>query len=180
MDLVRIGDKVVSKDKIYRAVDRILEFRALGLSQADVAFQMEVDRAFISKIETMGEVRRGKRIALIGFPIENKDEISQVASSEGLDLVLLMTDAERWRFVREKSGEVLVNDLMRLITAAKKFDAVIFIGSDMRVRLVEAILGTKVVGIEIGTSPIKEDKYVDPKNLRNLILHLKNEDPDKK
>lgn len=173
IDLVRIGDKVVSKSKIYRAVDRLLELRASGLPQQQVASQMNIDRAFISKLETMGEVRRGGRIALIGFPVKNKEEIRAVALSEGLDMVLLMTDAERWQYVRGKSGEVLLNEVIDLISAAKDYDAVIFIGSDMRLRLAEAILGPKVAGIDIGTSPIKEDKYVDPDMVRDLIRQLK-------
>src|SRR5690606_24041691 len=37
MDLIRIGDKVVDRNRIYRVVDRILELRASGLSQQDVA-----------------------------------------------------------------------------------------------------------------------------------------------
>ena len=177
--MIRVGDKVIDKQKIYRAVDRLLEYRASGLSQQEVATQIGVDRAFVSKLESMGEVRRGKRIALIGFPIKNKDEIAQVASSLGVDLVILMTDAERWQYVREKSGEVLINELMRLMSAVKRFDVVIFIGSDMRLRLVEAILGSKVVGVEIGTSPITEDKYVDPELIRETISQLKVKDGHK-
>lgn len=157
-------------------MDRLLEYRAAGLSQQDVATQIGVDRAFVSKLESMGEVRRGKRIALIGFPIKNKEEIAAVASSEGVDLVILMTDTERWQYVKEKSGDVLINELMRLMSAAKRFDAVIFIGSDMRLRLVEAILGSKVVGVEIGASPITEDKYVDPEIIRKMICELKEQD----
>ncbi|MCR4427567.1 MAG: transcriptional regulator [Firmicutes bacterium] len=173
MDLVRIGDKVVNKSKIYRAVDKILELRSSGLAQQEVADQMGIDRAFVSKVESMGEVRRGGRVALIGFPVKNKEELAAVAASEGVDMVMLMTDKERWQWVREKSGEVLLAEVMALITTAKNHDAVIFIGSDMRIRLAEAILGAKVVGIEIGISPIKEDKYVDPERLRSLIRGLR-------
>ncbi|MGE5484432.1 MAG: transcriptional regulator [Ignavibacteriales bacterium] len=173
MDLVRIGEKVVDRERIYRAVDRILELRATGLPQQEVADQLGIDRAFVSKVETMGEVRRGGRIALIGFPVKNKDEIGAIAAAEGLDTVLLMNDVERWEWVKGRSGEVLLADVMGLITTAKDCDAVIFIGSDMRIRLAEAILGPKVLGIEIGKSPIKEDKYVDPEKIRALIRGIK-------
>ena len=173
VDLVRIGEKVVDRDKIRRAVDKILDLRATGLPQQEVADQLRIDRAFVSKVETMGEIRRGGRIALIGFPLKNKDEIGAIAASEGLDTVLLMNDVERWQWVKGRSGEVLIGDIMGLITAAKDCDAVIFIGSDMRIRLAEAILGPKVLGIEIGTSPIKEDKYVDPEKVRALIREIR-------
>ncbi|NPV71379.1 MAG: transcriptional regulator [Firmicutes bacterium] len=173
MDIIRIGDKVVSRERIVHAIDRILELRASGLPQQEVAARMAIDRAFVSKVESMGEVRRGGRVALIGFPVGNKEELRRVASSEGVDLILLMNDEERWDFVRGKSGDVLLNEIMGLIAEAKNYDVVVFIGSDMRIKLAEALLGPKVVGIELGISPIKEDKYVDPNMLRDTIRSLR-------
>lgn len=173
MDLIRIGDKMVSKAKIVRAIDKILELRADGLSQQAVADQLGIDRSFVSRLETMGEVRKGGKIALIGFPIKNKAELEEIARAEGVDLVLIMNDQERWGYVRDRSGADLLNELMAIISQARDCDAVIFLGSDMRLRLVEAILGQKMVGIQIGTSPITEDKFVDPDMIRQLIRDLK-------
>ena len=47
MEFVRIGDKVISRQKIDEAVDAILARRAKGQSQADVAQEMGLDRTFI-------------------------------------------------------------------------------------------------------------------------------------
>jgi predicted hydrolase (HD superfamily) len=55
---------------------------------------------------------------------------------------------------------------------------VVFLGSDMRIRMMEAIFGRdKVVGLQIGTSPIQEDKNVDASEIRSLIQNLKSYNP---
>ncbi|BAS27613.1 transcriptional regulator [Limnochorda pilosa] len=173
MDLVRVGEKVIDRTRLHRLVDQALEMRAGGASQQEVADRLGTDRTFVSRLEAMGELRRGRRIALVGFPVANKADLERVAAEEGLDLVLLMTDAERWSFVRDRSGLDLVNEIMALISQARELDAVVFLGSDMRVKLMEAVLGRKVVGVVIGTSPIQGDRLVDPEEVRRLIRALK-------
>lgn len=173
MNLVRIGDKIISRDKILKTIDKILFMRSEGFSQQEIADRLDIDRSFVSRLENLGEIRKGERIALVGFPVANKEELTQVALELGVDFVYLLNDRERWQFVQEKSGIALLNDLMELISHMRDFDTVIFIGSDMRIRLVEAILGREVTSIEIGESPITEDKYVDPDILRNLIISIK-------
>lgn len=173
MDLIRVGEKVIDRTRIHRLIDRALELRAGGASQQEVAEKLGTDRTFVSRLEAMGELRRGRRIGLVGFPVANKSELQQVAVEEGLDLILLMTDQERWSFVRDRSGLDLVNDIMSLISQARDLDVVIFVGSDMRVNLMEAVLGRKVVGMVIGTSPIEGDRRVEPEELRRLIRSLK-------
>ncbi|NMB46512.1 MAG: transcriptional regulator [Firmicutes bacterium] len=173
MDLLRIGDKLVSIGRIQRTVDKILQLRSRGQSQQEVSEQVGVDRTFISRLEGLGEVRRGGRLALIGFPIENKAEIESIARQEGVDYLLVMTDDERWGFAQDRSGVELVNELMVIFSRLRDFDNVIFLGSDMRIRLVEAMLDSgAVLGIELGKSPIQEDKYVDPKKLQAVIRSL--------
>lgn len=173
MDFVRIGDKVISRDRIYSVVNRILELRANGLSQQDVAEALGVDRTLVSRLETVGEIRKGGKVALIGFPVKNKAEIEVVAREEGADFVLLMTEAERWDFVGSKNGISLLNEVMALISQARDCDTVIFLGSDLRVKLMEAIIGRSVLGVEIGCSPISEDKYVDPALIRRALQSVK-------
>ena len=172
-DLLRIGEKVVDRARVHRLIDEALELRAGGASQQEVADRLGTDRTFLSRLEALGELRRGRRIGLVGFPVANKAELEALAAEEGLDLVLLMTDAERWSFVRDRSGIDLVNDIMALISQARELDAVIVLGSDMRVNLLEAVLGKKVVGVVIGTSPIQGDRRVDPDHLREVIRALK-------
>ncbi|ADU52203.1 helix-turn-helix domain protein [Thermaerobacter marianensis DSM 12885] len=174
MDLVRIGDKVIDRQRIYRMVDRILELRASGLSQQDVAQELGIDRTLVSRLESLGEVRRGRKLGLVGFPVGNRQALEEVARSEGVDFVWLLTEEERRRFIGERSGAALLNDLMLLIARARELDHLIFLGSDMRIRLVEALLGPdRVTGIQIGTSPITEDRFVDPEQIRRLIRHLR-------
>ncbi|NLJ25701.1 MAG: helix-turn-helix transcriptional regulator [Firmicutes bacterium] len=173
MDLLRIGEKLISPGRIERAVERILHLRSRGHSQQEVAEQLGIDRTFISRLESLGEVRKGGRLALIGFPIGNKEEIEAVARKEGVDYALVMTDSERWEFAEERSGVALANELMVIFSKLRDFDTVIFLGSDMRIKLVEAMLEPgAVLGIELGKSPMQEDKYVDPLELQALIRSL--------
>lgn len=178
MDLIRIGDKLISKEKIVESIEEMLKLRQRGLSQAEVAKRFGTDRTFVSRLENLGEVRKGKTIALVGFPIKNIDEIKEVARQEGLDFVLLMTDKERWNFVYEKTGIELLNEVMGLIYKVRHYDVVIIIGSEQRLRLFKALLDKEVVSISIGSSPITQDKYIDPDNLRDIIRKLKKGDDD--
>lgn len=173
MDLMRIGGKLISRNKISRMIDRILEMRVQGASQQDIATELSVDRAFISRLESIGEVRKGGRLALIAFPVANFASLKQVAQEEGVEFSLVLTDQERWDWVSDSSGAEIINRLLDMISELKEYDAVIFIGSDMRIRMVEAILGRdKVVGMQIGTSPIREDKVVNVDEVRSLIKSL--------
>lgn len=173
MELVRIGDKVISKERIYQKISDILDLRAGGLSQQEVAEQLDVDRSLISRLETIGEVRKGKKLALVGFPIQNKQEIEAIAQAEGVDFCLVMTERERLDFAVSRNGAELMNYLMTLIAKARECDSVIFIGSDMRLKMAKALVGSNVFGIEIGASPLSEDKHVDPAAVRQLIRNLK-------
>ncbi|HOB09665.1 MAG: transcriptional regulator [Limnochordia bacterium] len=173
MDVIRIGDKLISREKIHRSVDRILSLRTTGASQQEVANQTGIDRTFISRLETLGEVRKGGRVAVIGFPLANKAELEQVCRDCAVDYHLLLTDQERWQFVDIESGLTLMNKLMEIITKLREFDVVIMIGSDMRIRLAEALFGDAVIGVEIGESPIKQDVYYDPERLAGLISSIK-------
>jgi transcriptional regulator with XRE-family HTH domain len=173
MQLIRIGDKVINRDRIFQVITRMLELRARGLSQQEVAEQLDIDRTLISRLETIGEVRKGKKIAIVGFPIKNGAELTTIAEAEGVDFVLLMSEQERVDFARSQNGADLLNQVMSLIARARECDAVIFLGSDQRLRMVEALVGPNVMGIEIGCSPIHEDKFVDPIMVQNLIRNLK-------
>ncbi len=174
MDLIRIGDKLISRNKIARRIDRVLELRMQGKSQQDVAGELGLDRVLISRLESLGEVRKGRRLAIIGFPVANAAELKQVASEEGIEFCLLLNDKERWGWAADISGADVFNRLMDMISQIKEFDTLIFLGSDMRIRLMEAVLGCDmVVGVEIGVSPIQEDKYVPPDLIRRIIGSLR-------
>lgn len=169
----RIGDKVVDRNRLYHVVDRILELRSAGVSQQEAAERLGTERSFISRLEALGEIHRGARIALVGFPLADKETLLSLAQEEGIEYTLILSDEERWRFVEDKSGSQLLNEVMHIIAELRTYDAVIFLGSDMRVRVVEALLDKKVVCVEIGNSPIKGDRRISPEKLRRLIRKVK-------
>jgi len=173
LDLIRIGDKVVSRYKIDYAINEILQMRSAGLSQTEVAARLGVDRTLVSRLENLGEVRKGKSVAVIGFPIANRQEIADLLEREGVDFTLLMSESERWEFLRQKSGIELFDFTMELTARAHSFDQIVVIGSDKRIKIIRAALDKEVVGLEIGESPIREDKYVDPNELLAVIRAVK-------
>jgi transcriptional regulator with XRE-family HTH domain len=172
-DLFRIGGKIISSEKLQLIIEQILGQRSRGLSQQEVAANFGVDRTFVSRLEGLGAVRRGSSLAVIGFPVKNKEEILVLLAELGVDFGLIMTDIERWAFVREKSGLELLNEIMSLVSRVRGYDVVILIGSKERIRWCAALLDKDVVGIEIGDAPITEDKIVDLQRLRSLILAVK-------
>ena len=103
MSFIRIGDKLINRDKLLRTIERILSLRSSGLSQLDVAEQIGVDRTFISRLEALAEVRKGGPVAVIGFPVKNKEELLTVCQQYGVEYTLLMTEKERWDYIRPKA-----------------------------------------------------------------------------
>ncbi|MGI6467599.1 MAG: transcriptional regulator [Syntrophomonadaceae bacterium] len=173
MEFYRIQDKIVSWSKISSTLKKALVLRTRGFSQQEVADRLMIDRSFISRLEKIGELRKGQSIACVGFPIKNKDEIEAILEKEGVDFIFLMTEKERLDYVNNRSGKDLLNELMDLIAKAREFDVVILIGSDTRLKLIESILDAQVIPIEIGTSPIVEDKWVDPEHLKKILRSVK-------
>ncbi|GAQ24031.1 transcriptional regulator [Tepidanaerobacter syntrophicus] len=176
MDFIRIGGKLISISRIENTIQEMLILRQQGVSQADVAKKFNTDRTFLSRLESLGEIRKGKTIAIVGFPIKNTEELKQMAAQEGVDFTLIMNDKERWDFVYEKSGIELLNEVMGIIYQVRQYDVVILFGSDQRLRLFKALLDKEVIPVNIGKSPITEDVYVDPENLKEIIKTIKKED----
>jgi len=170
--LLRIGEKIINRQKIHQIIDEMLDLRSQGLSQQEVANRVCVDRTVISKLETAGEIRKGGRVALVGFPIKNCEELRLMARQEGIDYSLLMSEQERWDFVQKKTGVDFFNNIMEIIATLRHYDTVIILGSNMRIKLMETLLDKEVIGVQIGASPIAEDKYVDPENIRTIIRQL--------
>ncbi len=175
MDFFRIGKKLISRSKIENAINKILQMRVKGLTQEEIAKELGIERSFISRLERLGEIRKGKRIALIGFPVKNKEELEKIAKQKGLDFVLLLTQREREVFISKKSGARLFNEIVDLIASLASFDVIIFLGSDRRVKLVEDIFKREVIGISLGPSPIREAKYVSPELLKSIIENIQRE-----
>jgi len=174
MQFIRIGEKVISKKKLNREINKILELRIKGVTQEGVARKLGLERTFVSRLESLGEIRKGKKIALIGFPIKNKEELTRLAEELGVEYVLLLTQEERFEFIKKKTKSELFNEVMEIIVNLADFDLIIFMGSDMRVPIVEKIFSVQVIGIIIGHSPIKESKYVNPKKIIEIVKEVKN------
>lgn len=174
MQFIRIGEKVISKEKLNKEINKIVELRAKGLTQEGVARKLGIERTFVSRLESLGEIRKGKRIALIGFPVKNKEELTRLAEKIGIEYVLLFTQKERFEFIERKNKSELFNEVMEVIVQLSDFDLIIFLGSDMRVPVVEKIFSVQVIGIVIGHSPIKESKYVQPEKIIEIVEQVKN------
>ncbi|WP_031517136.1 transcriptional regulator [Desulfofalx alkaliphila] len=175
MDLVRIGNKIVSKRKIHKVVDELLQLRASGIPQTEAASRLGIDRTFVSRLESLGEIRKGKSIAVIGFPIVNKQELRLALEGEGVDFIYLLTERERWDYVKNRSGLDLFNSIMEIIAKVHACDQVIVLGSNQRIKLVEAVLDKDVIGFTLGESPITEDCYVESDEVVAMVRAIKRE-----
>lgn len=174
MDLVRIGNKLISRSRIIRRLDEILTLRVQGKSQQETAELLGIDRTFVSRVEALGEVRKGGRIALVGFPVGNKAALERAALELGVDFVLLFTEAERRHYAASISGAALVNEIMELSGRLRSFDTVVFLGSDARVEMVEAMIGReRVIGIPLGKSPLTADVFVNVDEVVAILSNLR-------
>lgn len=170
--LLRVGEKIINRQKINQIIDEMLNLRSQGFSQQEVANRVGIDRTVISKLETLGEVRKGGRVALVGFPIENCEELRLMARQEGIDYSLLLSEQERWDFVQKKSGVGLFNAIMEIISTLRNYDIVIILGSNVRIKLMETLLDKEVIGVQIGESPIADNKYVNPESIKSIVQQL--------
>lgn len=169
METFRIQDKIISWPRVEKSLKKALLLRTKGFSQQEVADRLGIDRTFISRLEGIGELRKGQSIACIGFPVLNKDEINGILEKEGVDFIFLMTEQERQDFINNRNGKELLNELMSLTVQSRAYDIVILIGSDERLKLMEKIIDSQVITIEIGPSPITEDKWVDPNEMKKIL-----------
>lgn len=173
MDFYRIQDKIISWEKIERTLQKALLMRSRGFSQQETASRLNIDRTFVSRLETIGELRKGQTIACVGFPVLNKNEIQEILDAEGVDYTLLMTEQERQDFINLRNGKEVLNEIMNLTAQIRSYDIVILMGSDERLKLIEGILDGQVVSIELGPSPLTEDKWVDPAQLKKILRSIK-------
>ena len=178
--IVRIGEKLVSLDKAGRLLERVLEMRAQGLPQQEVARRLSLDRSFISRLESIGEIRRGKSVAVIGFPIKNKDELVDICLDLGLDFFLIMTNRERWELVGGKQALDFFNEMLEIIARLKGYDTLVLLTSERWYRLAEALLDVQIVFINLGPTPVREDCRVDPERFRVSLEQVVRQQQEKK
>ncbi|MDD3840486.1 MAG: transcriptional regulator [Clostridia bacterium] len=173
MDFIRIGDKTISMPKLNNKIEQIFNLRSMGIPQQEVAEKLDVDRSFISKLESLGEIRRGGKIAFIGFPIENKDEISGVLDQLNVDFKIIMTEKERLDFIEKKTGAELINEVMSIAAELSTYDTTIIMCSDARNELMKAFLSNEILAFNIGHSPLTKDVYIDPEVVMEIIKKLR-------
>ncbi|MGB9678915.1 MAG: transcriptional regulator [Thermoanaerobacteraceae bacterium] len=173
MKFIKIGEKTINIEKIHSMVDKIIEMRKNGFSQQDVAVKFKVDRSFISRLENIGEIRKGGNIAVVGFPIKNKEELEKIFKEWGINFTFLLSEKERLGIAENMNGAELFNTVMDLIAKIQAHDIVIFLGSDKRTNLVEAIFDKDIITVDIGHSPLTEDVYVDPQVIKEILNNLK-------
>ncbi|MCY0900214.1 MAG: transcriptional regulator [Firmicutes bacterium] len=181
MELIRIGEKLISLQKINNMVEEILRARSHGFSQAEVAQQFGLDRAFVSRLETLGELRRGRSIAVIGFPVANKEAVYRICQRRGVDFAWVMTDAERRAFAESRTGVELINEIFQLAQKVRSYDTVILMASNARVRLLSALLDVRaVIPMILGETPLNRDVTVDVNVLESIIkeVEITKESPD--
>ena len=164
MRLYRIGDKIVSREKLLDAIDEILDDREAGATQEEVARTHGVQRSFVSFLESLGEVRRGARVALVGFPVANAAEVKELADTKAVDFTLVFSQAER-ESIESGSASDVFNRLLETLATLRDYDVIVLMASDWRIELIERILGREVIAIELGHSPIREDVSVDIEEL---------------
>ncbi len=168
----RIGEKLISLDKILRQVEKALELREKGQSQQDAAFRLHLDRSFISRLESIGEIRKGRRIAVIGFPLANSSELSEICREYGLDFYLLLNDRERWELVQDKQALDFFNRMLAIVTRLREYDTLIMITSEKWFHLAEALLNLQIIFISLGPTPISEDHIIEPQLLKDKIRQV--------
>lgn len=169
MRLFRIGDKVVSRAKLTEQIDAILADREAGATQEETARRHNVQRSFVSFLETLGEVRKGARVALVGFPIANAQEVRDLAARHAVDFVLMFSQAQR-EGIESASATDVFNSLLDTLATLRDYDVLILLASDARIKTIERILGREVVGIVLGPTPIREDVVVDLDGLEAVLV----------
>lgn len=168
MRFYRIGDKVVGRDKLVDAIEAVLRDREAGATQAEAATAHGVDRSFVSWLENLGEVRRGKRVAFIAFPVANVDAVRAVLDAHGVEFSMVVSQAEREGFEAGRADAVF-NLVLDVLADLKDYDTVIIFASTKRTGAIEKILGREVIARPLGPSPLRHDVEVDLDELSDLL-----------
>jgi transcriptional regulator with XRE-family HTH domain len=170
--IFRIGDKMISLDRAERLLEQVLKLRSQGFSQQEVASRLCLDRSFISRLESAGEIRKGKRVAAVGFPIENAAELTLICRALGLDYFMILNNRERWELVSGKQALDFFNQMLEIVARLRGFDTLVLLTSERWYNLAEALLDLQIVYISLGTTPVEEDRPVDPEQFRRVLTQV--------
>lgn len=170
--IFRIGEKLISLDRVERLLERVLKLRAQGFSQQEVARRLCLDRSFISRLESAGEIRKGKRVAVVGFPIKNAAELTLICREFGLDYSMILNNQERWELVSGKQALDFFNQMLEVVAQLRGFDTLVLLTSERWYNLAEALLDLQIVYIGLGPTPVQEDRPVDPAQFRRVLSQV--------
>lgn len=171
-EFTRIGDKIVSRDRIVAVVDEALALRRSGLSQQETAARLGTDRTFISRLETLGEIRKGVSIAVVGVPVVNNDEILAVARERGVDFTFVLGEDERWSFMQGKSGLELFAEAADLLDKVAGNEVVIILGHNRPAQVMEALLARRSAIFHLSQIEGRPGCF-SPGELTDLLAQLK-------
>lgn len=168
MRIFRIGEKAVGWEKLTAALELILSDRSRGATQEEVARAHGVQRSFVSFLETLGEIRRGEKVALLAFPVANVEEVKAVAKRHSVDLAIVLSQSQR-EGVEHMSGGETFNMVLDTMAELVGYDTLVVAASDKRVEEISAIFDTDVISLPLGESPLREDVEVDIAALSELL-----------
>ncbi len=168
----RIGEKLISLDKAFRVAEKALQLREQGISQQETSRRLCLDRSFVSRLEAIGEIRKGSRIAAIGFPLANSKEISEVCREYGLEFYLILNNRERWEMVQDKQALDFFNRMLDLVARLRQFDLLVMITSNKWYHLAEALLEIQIIHLDLGPSPIEEDLVFEKWRLEDTLKQV--------
>jgi transcriptional regulator with XRE-family HTH domain len=149
-------------------IDEILALRQSGLSQQEAAERVGTDRTFISRLETLGEIRKGGSIALAGVPVVNKDDILKVAEDKGVDFTFLLSPAERWSFLQGKSGFELFGEAADLLERLSAHESVVILGHNRPAQILSVLLARRSIVVHLAQVE-GTDGHFDPVALAEIL-----------
>lgn len=170
--IFRIGEKLISLDKATRHIERAFELREQGYAQQEAARRLQLDRSFISRLESIGEIRKGDKVAVIAFPIANAAELSAICSACGLDFYLILNNEQRWEMVLDSQALDFFNRMLALVTRLRELDTLIMVTSGKWHHLAEALLDIQIVYISLGATPIESDCHVNPEQFQATLAQV--------
>ena len=72
----------------------------------------------------------------------------------------------------------IFNEIMEIIAGLKNFDALVLLTSERWYRLAEAILDLQIIFVNLGPTPVKEDRFVDPERFREMLEQVIETNPE--
>ncbi len=170
--LFRIGEKLISLDRAFRIAEKAMELREQGYSQQETSKRLQLDRSFVSRLESIGEIRKGNRIAVIGFPLANAVQLTELCRTYDLEFYMILNNRERWEMVRDKQALDFFNRIFELVARLRQFDLLIMITSEKWFHLAEALLDIQIIHLDLGPTPIEEDRNFEQARLENTLKQI--------